>query len=132
MSTHGFKYLNKKDKFLFGGSILTFVGTFMPWVTADLRIIGISISRNGLHSWGWITFLASAAGILYIGMPLIGLKPLKLPTNDRVRRKIIAFTALGSFLLAFASSTNLFVNIAFGGLVTGIGSLLMTWSLFAK
>ena len=55
------KFVTKPNWLLLILSVLLFIFAFLPWWTASA--FGFSVSSNGLHSGGYLTFIMSLVGI---------------------------------------------------------------------
>jgi hypothetical protein len=55
------KFTTKPNILLLIVSVLLFIMVFLPWWTASA--FGFSVSSNGLHSGGYLTFIMSLAGV---------------------------------------------------------------------
>lgn len=102
------KFTTKPNMLLLILSVLLFIMTFLPWWTASAY--GFSISSNGLHSGGYLTFIMSLVGI--------ALSFLEIPTP---RYKSLGIIGVG--ILALVGVLIGFTDLG-GGIGMGIGMIL--------
>lgn len=66
------------EKAIAGGSIIVLISLFLPWYGWDLGPFG-SDSVDGFASWGWLTFLALLAVVLFWAARRLFTEQVKLP-----------------------------------------------------
>jgi len=65
---------------------------------------GFNVSYNGLHSYGFLTFLGALSYILWKYLPILGVKMPKFSWSDLATQQILAVVMLAGPVLWILSS----------------------------
>ena len=102
------KFVTKPKMLLLILSVLLFIFAFLPWWTASS--FGFSISSNGLHSGGYLTFIMSLVGIA------LSFLEISVPRYRSFAIIIVGILAVVGVLIGFTDLG--------GGIGMGIGMIL--------
>jgi uncharacterized membrane protein (UPF0136 family) len=58
-----FKFTSKPYMLLLIVSVVLFIMTFLPWASVNIGLGFGSVTANGMHDWGILTFLMSLFGV---------------------------------------------------------------------
>jgi len=116
-------------------AIVTFVATFLPWMSTPKVDIGgmamsVGISMNGLHSVGMLTFLGSLAYVLWKGLPMVGVKIPAITMDPKMITKILGVAMLAGPVLWILQGRFMFQMMGYGLWIALIASAIFVYQGF--
>ena len=128
---------SKHDKILSILAAVIFVSGFLPWISVSGgSIYGVTasfnVSYNGLHSYGFLSFLGALAYLLWRYLPVFGVKMPKFSWTDEVTQKILAVVILAGPALWILSSGFYFQMYGVGMWVALAASAVFTYFSFSS
>lgn len=109
-------------------TLLVFISMFLPWYSAT--VYGISVSIDGYHRWGWVTFVgmliaATAAAVtLGVNAPSRAMRG-RLPLQLAMVGGLVEVLGAVAFLIDISSSANDIGSPSVGlflALIAGLGT----------
>lgn len=123
--------LGKGDKICGLGAIVAIVGSFLPWWSVGLGVLG-GYSLSGLAGIGWLSFIAAVLSLVWVALPLFGQKTPTLPLKDAVLQMILGGVVVAIPIIQLLSTLSAIGGVSFGIFVTVAGGALIIWGGYLK
>jgi hypothetical protein len=85
------KSVGRVDRLVAGGSLILFIGLFLPWFKVDIAFITVTASGLTAHGYLYITLILALAIVAFVAAETLGL--WKLPATSQLSRDQLLLVA---------------------------------------